>query len=90
MPSTVGNAPTLELLDHKWGFNADIRDMHSGALVATLAHSFWKTGLVLKNKETYFANVAAGVDLSVIVALCLAWDQAKEDDRHAAASSGGG
>ncbi len=90
IPSTVGDAPTLELMDNKRGFAAEIRDVHSGALVATVAHSYWRKDLVLKNKEAYYANVAAGVDLSVVVALCLAWDQAKEDDRRVASNSGGG
>jgi uncharacterized protein YxjI len=90
IPSTVGDAPTLELMDNKRGFAAEIRELHSGALVATVAHSYWRKDLVLKNKEAYYANVAAGVDLSVVVALCLAWDQAKEDDRRVASNSGGG
>ncbi|BEI81552.1 hypothetical protein CcaverHIS002_0207120 [Cutaneotrichosporon cavernicola] len=88
IPSTVGDTPTLELMGNKRGFSAEIRDVHSGALVATVAHSYWRKDMVLKNKEAYFANVAAGVDLAVIVALCLTWDRCKEDDR--AASSGGG
>ncbi|GMK54034.1 hypothetical protein CspeluHIS016_0106200 [Cutaneotrichosporon spelunceum] len=86
VPSTVGNAPTLELVGSMSGNSAEIRELHSGALVATLAHS-WKMEDVFKNKERYCVKVAAGVDLSVVVALCLAFDQCKEDDR---AAGGGG
>ncbi|BEJ12251.1 hypothetical protein CspHIS471_0207110 [Cutaneotrichosporon sp. HIS471] len=91
IPSPVGTPfPTLELRDKsRFGYLAEIKMVDSGEVVATVAHSFWKKDLVLKNKEAYFVNVAAGVDLSVIVALCFAWDQAKEDDRHASSPGGG-
>ncbi|BEI81551.1 hypothetical protein CcaverHIS002_0207110 [Cutaneotrichosporon cavernicola] len=91
IPSPDGEGETtLELADKaRFGFSAEIREVGSGAVVATLAHSFWKKDLVLKNKEAYVVNVAAGVDLSVIAALCFAWDQAKEDDRHASSPGGG-
>jgi hypothetical protein len=43
-----------------------------------------------RNREEYYATVAAGVDLSVVVALCLAWDLGKEDDTNGVFARGGG
>jgi uncharacterized protein YxjI len=80
----VGDAPTLQLLDNKRGFSAEITDLHTGALVASVSHAYWGKDLVLKNREEYYATVAPGVDLGVVVALCLAWDRCKEDDRRRA------
>ncbi|BEI81550.1 hypothetical protein CcaverHIS002_0207100 [Cutaneotrichosporon cavernicola] len=81
IPSTVGDL-TLQLTDVDCGHAAKIKDLRSGAVVATISYALWRSDLVLQNREAYTVNVAGGVDLSVIVALCLAWDQAKEDNRQ--------
>lgn len=90
VPTTVGDAPTLQLLGSNSGTSAEVTDLHTGELVATVAYSYRGRDLMRKNKEEYCATVAAGVDLSVVVALCLAWDQSKEDDTGAVLAMGGG
>ncbi|BEJ12250.1 hypothetical protein CspHIS471_0207100 [Cutaneotrichosporon sp. HIS471] len=85
IPSTEGglvSVPTLQLTDVDCGHAAKIKDLRSGAVVATISYAVWRRDLVLQNREAYTVNVAGGVDLSVIVALCLAWDQAKEDNKQ--------
>jgi hypothetical protein len=88
VPSTVGDTPTLQLLGNPGGTAATIMDAHTGAVAASVSYRYW--GGLGRNREEYYATVAAGVDLSVVVALCLAWDLGKEDDTNGVFARGGG
>ncbi|BEJ17515.1 hypothetical protein CspHIS471_0609160 [Cutaneotrichosporon sp. HIS471] len=50
-----------------------------GQVIALFTREFWGKGL-LSNSKTYHLTVAAGVDLALMTALCIIFDECKFDD----------
>lgn len=65
--------------------HADIMDSATGEAIASIRKKSLNARNLLGGQQTYIVQVAAGVDLALIVAMCVCFDE-KNNEK----SSGGG
>ncbi|GFZ46578.1 hypothetical protein JCM24511_03798 [Saitozyma sp. JCM 24511] len=74
---STGQEVTLELRGDMWGGSADIS--MGGMPVAQITRQLFNMREVFADKQTYFVTVAPGVDLALIAAICICFDEAKNE-----------
>ncbi|KAL8291634.1 hypothetical protein RQP46_001892 [Phenoliferia psychrophenolica] len=67
----------LELRGDFWGGSADIA--LNGRPVAQISRKLFNARELFTDNQTYFVTVAPGVDLSLIAAICICFDEAKNE-----------
>lgn len=60
----------------------DIIDDHTGAVVARINRKIFRGRELLFSKQTYGVVVAPGVDMALIAAMCICFDE-KNNERRA-------
>ncbi|KIR67423.1 hypothetical protein I314_01839 [Cryptococcus bacillisporus CA1873] len=76
------NSPTtLVLKGDFWGGSADIT-IEDGPVVAQISRKLFNAREFWGDKQTYFVTVAPGVDLSLIAAVCICFDEAKNEENR--------
>ncbi|WVF71015.1 hypothetical protein IAT40_005811 [Kwoniella sp. CBS 6097] len=70
---------TLLLRGDFWGGSADIT-VENGPVVAQITRELMNARQIFGGQQTYFVTVAPGVDLALIAALCICFDEAKNED----------
>ncbi|KAK4686592.1 hypothetical protein P7C73_g3534, partial [Tremellales sp. Uapishka_1] len=76
------NAPiTLELRGDFWGGSADI-SIEGGPVIAQISRKLFNARELFVSKQTYFVTVAPGVDLALISAVCICFDEFKNDSNN--------
>jgi len=79
-PSTNSEV-LLELRGNMWGGRAEITMM--GQVIAQISRQLFNVAEIFFDHQTYFVTVAPGVDLSLIAAICICFDEVKhEGDRR--------
>ncbi|WVW80493.1 hypothetical protein I302_102477 [Kwoniella bestiolae CBS 10118] len=79
-PST-GQPITLLLKGDFWGGSADI-SIENGPVVAQISRQVFNMREVFTDQQTYFVTVAPGVDLALIAAICICFDEAKNENNN--------
>ncbi|KAK8865575.1 hypothetical protein IAR55_000719 [Kwoniella newhampshirensis] len=72
---------TLELRGDFWGGSADIHVVN-GPIVAQISRQLFNARELFTDKQTYFVTVAPGVDLALIAAICICFDEAKNEQNN--------
>ncbi|KAL7412991.1 tubby C-terminal-like domain-containing protein [Mrakia frigida] len=67
----------LDLKGNFWGGSAEI--LLGGRTVATISRQVMNMREIFVDKQTYFVTVAPGVDLAMIVAVCICLDEAENE-----------
>ncbi|OXB38688.1 hypothetical protein J007_01498 [Cryptococcus neoformans] len=76
------NLPTtLVLKGDFWGGSADV-SIEGGPVVAQISRKLFNMREFWGDKQTYFVTVAAGVDLALMAAVCICFDEAKNEENH--------
>ncbi|WWC96582.1 hypothetical protein V866_003450 [Kwoniella sp. B9012] len=70
---------TLLLKGDFWGGSADI-SIENGPVVAQISRQVFNMREVFTDQQTYFVTVAPGVDLALIAAICICFDEAKNEN----------
>ncbi|WWD05355.1 hypothetical protein V865_003428 [Kwoniella europaea PYCC6329] len=70
---------TLLLKGDFWGGSADI-SVENGPVVAQISRQVFNMREVFTDQQTYFVTVAPGVDLALIAAICICFDEAKNEN----------
>ncbi|KFH42085.1 Protein LURP-one-related-like protein [Hapsidospora chrysogenum ATCC 11550] len=74
-----GQTHTLTMSGNWRDTRADIVDQNTGAVVARIDRRLLNTRELLGGKQTYALSVAAGVDMALMVAACVALDEKNND-----------
>ncbi|ODO07650.1 hypothetical protein L198_01231 [Cryptococcus wingfieldii CBS 7118] len=74
-----GQDTTLVLRGDFWGGSADIK-VDNGPVVAQITRKVFNAREYFGDKQTYMVNVAPGVDLALIAAVCICFDEAKNEN----------
>ncbi|OCF42855.1 hypothetical protein I317_03332 [Kwoniella heveanensis CBS 569] len=72
---------TLLLRGDFWGGSADIT-VENGPVVAQITRELMNARQIFGGQQTYFVTVAPGVDLALIAALCICFDEAKNENNN--------
>ncbi|WVN85487.1 uncharacterized protein L203_100633 [Cryptococcus depauperatus CBS 7841] len=72
---------TLVLKGDFWGGSADI-SVDGGPIVAQITRKLFNARELFRDKQTYFVTVAPGVDLALIAAICICFDEVKNDKEN--------
>ncbi|ORY32262.1 tubby C-terminal-like domain-containing protein [Naematelia encephala] len=75
---STGQPVTLELRGDMWGGSADLS--MGGMPVAQISRKLFNARELFVDKQTYFVTVAPGVDLALIAAICICFDEAKNEN----------
>jgi uncharacterized protein YxjI len=70
-----GQTHTLTMSGNWRDTRADIVDQNTGAVVACIDRKLLKTRELFGGQQTYALIVAAGVDMALMVAACVALDE---------------
>ncbi|PVF97680.1 hypothetical protein CPB86DRAFT_734497 [Serendipita vermifera] len=58
---------------------ATITDRATGAIAARISRSRWNANDVVWGQQTYYVSIAPNVDLALIICICVALDEAKNE-----------
>lgn len=73
--SKTGSTETLKMKGNWLDTKVDIVDEATGAVVAQINRKLWQGREVFFDQQTYAVSVARGVDLALIAALCVCFDE---------------
>lgn len=73
--SKTGSTETLKMKGNWLDTKVDIVDEATGAIVAQINRKLWQGREVFFDQQTYAVSVARGVDLALIAALCVCFDE---------------
>nr|ODN93778.1 hypothetical protein L204_04962 [Cryptococcus depauperatus CBS 7855] len=73
-----GEKTQLRIKGDMWGGSADISVL-DGRVIAQIRRDLWKAKDILGGRQTYYVQVAPGVDLALIAGICISFDEAKND-----------
>ncbi|KAK9578432.1 hypothetical protein V6Z92_009107 [Aspergillus fumigatus] len=73
--SKTGSIETLKMKGNWLDTKVDIVDEATGAVVAQINRKLWQGREVFFDQQTYAVSVARGVDLALIAALCVCFDE---------------
>jgi len=59
--------------------SADIKDESTGRSVARIDRSFFNARELLGGQQTYVVTIAPGVDMALIIAMCIALDEMRNE-----------
>ncbi|GMK58095.1 hypothetical protein CspeluHIS016_0501270 [Cutaneotrichosporon spelunceum] len=76
-----GQEQTLVLHGDMYGASANI-ELKNGPHLAHISRKLLGATEIIADKQTYFVSIAPGVDISLIVAVCICFDEAENDDKH--------
>jgi alkaline phosphatase D len=65
--------------------SADIVDQASGATVARINRKLFNAREAIMGQQTYHVTVAPGVDMSLIVAMCICLDEKQNEGKNSGA-----
>ncbi|KAM0751765.1 DUF567-domain-containing protein [Meredithblackwellia eburnea MCA 4105] len=74
-----GQPMELELRGDFWGGSADIAI--NGRPAAQISRDLMNMREIFRDKQTYFVTVAPGVDLALIAAFCVCFDEVKNEKK---------
>ncbi|KAK3681255.1 tubby C-terminal-like domain-containing protein [Podospora appendiculata] len=80
--SANGTAEALEMKGNWFDTAADIIDKKNGAVVARIDRKLLSGRDLLFGQQTYALTVAPGVDMALMVALCIAMDEKNNDEKR--------
>ncbi|WRT66012.1 uncharacterized protein IL334_002963 [Kwoniella shivajii] len=72
---------TLVLKGDFWGGSADI-SIENGPVVAQISRELFNARQIFGDQQTYYVTVAPGVDLALIAAICICFDEAKNEGNN--------
>lgn len=75
-----GKPVELYLRGDFWGGSADISIGDGGPVIAQISRDLWKMREIFSDKQTYYVTVAPGVDLALISALCVSFDECMNEN----------
>ena len=76
--ATTGKQTELSIKGDMFGMGANIM-MNDSIPVATISRQYMNIRQVWGDQQTYYVTVAAGVDLALIAAICICFDEAKNE-----------
>lgn len=74
--------PVRLLVKGDWRARNAIIEIENGEPVAQIKRTVWDVRNILQDKQTYFVDVAPGVDLALIAAVCIGLDEMENDGRR--------
>ncbi|EIW71327.1 hypothetical protein TREMEDRAFT_28128 [Tremella mesenterica DSM 1558] len=80
LDSTTNTQITLTMQGDMWGGSADI--MLGPTVIAQINRSLFNMRQIFGDQQTYYVSVAPGVDLTLIAAMCICFDETKNDRRR--------
>ncbi|RXK37495.1 hypothetical protein M231_05216 [Tremella mesenterica] len=80
LDSTSNTHITLTMQGDMWGGSADI--MLGPTVIAQINRSLFNMRQIFGDQQTYYVSVAPGVDLTLIAAMCICFDETKNDRRR--------
>lgn len=78
--STTGKTQTFTIKGDWFDRNADIVDEHSGHAVARINRKLLNGRELVFGQQTYAVEVAPGVDVALIAALCICFDEKNNEE----------
>jgi uncharacterized protein YxjI len=60
---------------------AEITDVATGQVAATIDRKFFNARELIGGQQTYVVTVSPGVDMALIVAMCIALDEKRNEKR---------
>lgn len=88
--SARGKDESLMMKGDFFDRKAVITDEATGTPVATIDRKFFNAKELLFGKQTYAVMVAPGVDMAVIIAMCIAMDEKENEGKGGSFGGGGG
>lgn len=88
--STRGRDEVLFMKGDFFDTKATITDEATGTVVATIDRKFFNAKEMIFGKQTYAVTVAPGMDISLVVAMCVALDEKENEGKKGLFSGGGG
>jgi len=81
--STLGGGQQCELMMKGDFFDrkAEITDVASGQVVATIDRKFFNAAEIIAGQQTYVVTVSPGVDMALIIAMCIALDEKRNEKK---------
>ncbi|WVQ85740.1 hypothetical protein IAT38_007907 [Cryptococcus sp. DSM 104549] len=68
----------VDLRGDFWGGSADL-SVEGGPVIAQISRKLFNAREFFGDKQTYFVTVAPGVDLALVAAICICFDEAKNE-----------
>lgn len=85
-----GSEQELLIKGDFFGKDATITDSKTGQVVAEIDRKLFNVAQLLQGKNMYHVNVAQGVDLVLVTALCICLDELREHKSAQSAAAAGG
>jgi uncharacterized protein YxjI len=82
--STLGGGQDCEWMMKGDFFDrkAEITDVATGQVVATIDRKFFNASELIGGQQTYVVTVSPGVDMALIVAMCIALDEKRNEKKR--------
>jgi uncharacterized protein YxjI len=76
----TGQPAELSIKGDMFGMSANIL-LNDSTPIATISREYLNAREMFGNKQTYFVTVAPGVDLALVAAICICFDEAKNEGK---------